>query len=103
MTDRLDQLHRLHEADPLDPFLTYGIALEHGKSGRFEEALTWLDRTLGLDPAYCYAYFQKAKMYGELGRDDDARAVLAEGMAAATKAGDDHARSEMAELLASFE
>lgn len=103
MSDRLEKLRNLFNADPTDPFVTYGIALEHGKAERFDEALEWLDRTLGLDEHYLYAYFQKAKMFSELGQDDEARAVLGKGMKMAQAAGDDHARSEMAELLASFE
>lgn len=99
MDDRLEQLSKLHNADPCDPFCTYGIALEHAKAQRYDEALQWLDKTLGLDSQYCYAFYQKAKMLSELGQDDAAREVLKVGMETAAQAGDDHARSEMAELL----
>lgn len=98
MTDRLAQLVALFHADPNDPFLTYGIALEHGKSGRIEEALRWLDQTLQIDAAYCYAYYQKARMLRDLGREQDARQALHEGMRRAAGK-DEHARDEMAELL----
>jgi len=100
MSDRLQQLTKMFEADSADPFLPYGIALEHAKQEDFEAALQWLDKTLQIDPQYCYAYYQKAKMFSELGDEDKAVAVLEEGMNVAVKAGDDHARSEMAELLA---
>jgi tetratricopeptide (TPR) repeat protein len=103
MSDRLNKLTQMYETDPNDPFLTYGIALEHGKSGQFEEAVDWLDKTLSLDEHYCYAYFQKAKMLSEQGDDDAAKAVLDKGMTAAQHAGDSHAREEMAELLTSME
>ncbi len=103
MSDRLQQLTKLLDADPGDPFLTYGIAMEHGKADRLDEAIDWLDRTLTIDPKYCYAYYQKAKMLDARGDTDLAKAVLDEGMGAATAAGDAHAREEMAELRESFD
>lgn len=99
MSDRLAQLLKLHQSDPRDPFLTYGIALEHGKRGDLDEAITWLDRTLASDPRYCYAYFQKAKMLGELGRCADACRAAELGLAAAGEAGDAKAAGELSELL----
>src|SRR5690606_1082764 len=99
MSDRLAQLMKLHEAEPDDPFCTYGIALEHAKAARYDEALAWLDKTLAADANYCYAYFQKAKVYIARGDDAAARQVLTEGMEAARRAGDEHARGEMGELL----
>ncbi len=102
MTDRLEQLEKLHDADPGDPFVTYGIALEHFKAGDHDAAIEWLDQTLGLDPHYCYAYFQKAKVLSDRGDDDEAREVLERGIQAAAEAGDDHARGEMAELMESI-
>jgi tetratricopeptide (TPR) repeat protein len=103
MTDRMAQLERLHQADPKDPFCTYGIALEHAKAERHEQALAWLDKTLALDPHYCYAFYQKAKVLSELGRAHDARAILATGLTAALAARDTHAHGEMTTLLATLE
>ncbi len=102
MSDRLTQLHRLFEADPNDPFLTYGIALEHAKAGEPDDAITWLDKTLSIDGKYCYAFFQKAKMLDQKGDTDAARQVLTEGIATAQQAGDAHAADEMRELMQSF-
>jgi len=102
MSPRLAQLQKLHAADPSDPFLTYGIALELGKAGHLDDAIAWLDKTLAADAKYCYAYFQKAKMLGEKGEDEAARNVLKEGMMVATSSGDAHAASEMAQLLESI-
>lgn len=102
---RLEQLLKLHEADPGDPFCAYAIALEHGKAERFDEALRWLDKTLELDPNYAYAFFQQGKMHIALGDDDKARAVLQTGIAAARKHGSPdslHAAEEMTQLLQSI-
>lgn len=99
MSDRLTQLEQLHADDPNDPFLAYGIALEHFKLGDHDTALDWLDKTLALDAHYCYAYFQKAKILSDQGDDDEAKEILETGMKAAIEAGDDHARSEMMDLM----
>ena len=102
MTQRLEQLLSFHEADPNDPFCSYGIALEHIKAGRGDEAIHWLDKTLGIDPQYCYAFYQKAKLLAQQADTAAASQVLQDGMRIAKQAGDDHALSEMAELLESF-
>ena len=99
MNDRMAQLEQLHQADPKDPFCTYSIALEHAKAERHDQALAWMDKTLAIDPRYCYAYYHKAKVLTELGRADEARSVLQAGLAAALEAHDTHAHSEMTTLL----
>ena len=98
MSDRLAQLLKLHEADPADPFLTYGVAMEHVKAESFDDAVAWLDKTLERDAGYCYAYFQKAKALSALGREDDAREAVAAGIKAAKAAGDEKAFGELEEL-----
>ena len=102
MSDRLEQLTKMHKADPLDPFCTYGIALEHGKAGEVEHAIEWLNKTLELDKHYHYAFFQKAKMFSELGDDHAASAVLREGITIASTTDDEKACREMQELLESL-
>ena len=97
--DRLAQLLRLHAAEPGDPFCLYGIAQEHARAGRHEEALGWYEHTLAADPAYCYAYYHQARSLEELGRVDDACAVLRAGMDAAKRAADGHALAEMRAYL----
>ena len=99
MSDRVNQLQKMYEADPTDPFVPYGIALEYGKAEEFESAIEWLNKTLELDKHYCYAYFQKGKMLSELGEDGDAKKVLELGIKMAVEAGDQHAASEINDLL----
>ena len=99
MTDRLEQLEKLFEADDQDPFITYGIALEHSKQANYDQAIEWLDRTLSIDSKYCYAYYQKAKAQSEMGDVDTARQTIRDGISAATSSGDEHAREELMTLL----
>ena len=99
MSDRLDQLTGLHKADPTDPFCTYGIAMEHEKAGRHDEAVNWLKKTIEVDENYCYAFYHMAKIVSDCGDDDEAKRILDNGMQAARASGDEHALSEMQELL----
>lgn len=97
--DRLARLLGMHAADPGDPFCTYGIAQEHARAGRNQEAVEWYDRTIDLDPSYCYAYFHKARSLEDLGRNDDACAALRCGIEAARAAKDGHALAELSGYL----
>ena len=103
MNQRLNQLIALHEKEPLDPFLTYGIALEHAKLHDHTQALHWLDKTLALDANYCYGYYQKAKVLSAMGKDDEARAAAEAGISRAKTLNDAHAQSELSDLLATLE
>jgi tetratricopeptide (TPR) repeat protein len=102
MSDRLQQLQKLYETDPSDPFVSYGIALELGKASDYDQAVAWLDTAIQTDPHYHYAYFQKAKMLSAAGRVDEAKQVIDQGMIKAAEAGNDKARGELEELLASL-
>ena len=59
--DRLARLLALLESEPGDAFCLYGVAQEHARAGRHEEALAWYDRSLAADPDSGYAYFHKAR------------------------------------------
>lgn len=102
MIDRMAQLQKLHAADPADAFCTYGIALEHAKLGQIEQAIHWLDKTLDIDPHYCYAYFQKGKMLSQQGQREAGRLALQTGLTKAQESGDQHAAAEISSLLQTF-
>ena len=103
MADRLAQLQKLLEAEPNDPFLLYGAALEHKKAGDAGKAIEYLDRTLVADVGYCYAYYQKGQILEESGDEAAAVAAYREGIAAAERVGDAHARDELAAALMTLE
>lgn len=96
---RLEQLTKLLEADPRDAFVLYGIAQEHARAGRHAEAVEWFDRCIDADAAYCYAYYHKAKSLEAAGNPEHAAHTLRTGLAAARRAGDHKAASEMQALL----
>jgi tetratricopeptide (TPR) repeat protein len=95
MSDRLAKLQAMLEKQPADPFLLYGIALEHKNSGNHPEALAYLTKTISADPAYCYAYFQQGQIHEAAGDPEAAKTAYRTGIAAATKKGDAHAKSEL--------
>lgn len=88
-------LERLLSASPHDADLLYGIAMEHAKADRVDEACAFYDRCLSADPGYCYAYYHKARALESGGRVEEARGVLTQGLATAKRAGDRHAEAEI--------
>jgi tetratricopeptide (TPR) repeat protein len=99
MSERLEKLRQLLERDPDDPFVLYGIALEHKKLGNAKSAIDYLDRTIAADSGYCYAYYQKGQVQESLGDPRAARETYQKGIAAAQLKGDDHAASEIESAL----
>jgi len=98
-SDRMRKLQSLLEKQPGDTFLLYGIALEYKKAGQTLEAIEYLDRVIGIDPGYCYAYHQKGLIHESTGNADSARQTYREGIAAAAKKGDQHAKGEIEAAL----
>src|SRR5438552_3153283 len=58
---RLDKLRKILAAEPTDAFTLYGVAQEYAKAGDTASAVEFYNRCLAADPAYCYAYYHKAK------------------------------------------
>ena len=100
MNDRLEKLQKILERDPNDPFVLYGIALEHKKLGDAKSAIEFLDRTIAADSGYCYAYYQKGQVQESLGDGPGARDTYQKGIAAAQLKGDAHAAGEIESALA---
>src|SRR3954469_16235979 len=95
MSERMQKLLGMLEKTPADPFVLYGVGLEHKKAGEFTAAIEYLDRTIAADAGYCYAYFQKGQVLKEMGKTDEAKVAYREGIAAAAKKGDAHAKGEL--------
>jgi predicted Zn-dependent protease len=94
-TDRLPLLEKMLAQQPNDPFLLYGIAMEHKKRGDHAAAIDFLNRTLSADPNYCYAYYQLGQVRELMGDTAAARDVYARGIEIARVCGDAHAQSEL--------
>jgi tetratricopeptide (TPR) repeat protein len=95
----LEQLEKLLAADPGDAFLLYGLAQEYAKQGNLDRAVEFYDRCLGVDPAYCYAYYHKARALESAGKRDEAVGTLRAGFKQAQMVPDNHAAAELSALL----
>ncbi|MDP7005209.1 MAG: hypothetical protein QF718_03250 [Phycisphaerales bacterium] len=100
--DRISKLRNLLDQDPHDAFCMYGIAMEHAKNGRFDEAVAWFDQTIETDSTYCYAWLHKAKCQHDNDDSKSASSTLEEGIKQAREQGDLHAAEEMSSYLNSI-
>src|SRR4051812_18517384 len=100
---RLVQLQKLLERTPDDPFLLYGIAMEHKNAGDTKTALEFFRRVLERDSGYLYAYHQRGLTFEMLGETSEAKRSYEEGIAAARVKGDLHAAGEIEGALAAME
>ena len=103
MSDRMRQLQQMLQRQPDDPFLLYGLAMEYKKANQPDLAIEHFDRVLRRDPNYCYAYYQRAQVHESLGDVEAARQSLRDGLGAADRSGDAHARSEIEAALSLLE
>ena len=99
----MEQLQKMLQRQPDDPFLLYGMAMEHKKAGDLPAALQWLERVVRNDPNYCYAYYQRGQIHEMAGDTDAARKAYRDGIEAAGRSGDAHARSELEAALSMVE
>lgn len=99
----MQTLVRMLQKEPDDLFLLYAIALEHKKAGDFADALKYLDQVLKKDALYCVAYQQMAQVHESAGDMEAARKAYRDGIAAAQRKGDLHAKEEMESALSMLE
>jgi len=97
--DRLASLMAMLEGDPADAFCLYGVAQEHAKADRLDEAVRWFERLLQVEPTHTYGHFHLAKVLERSGRLGDATEVLRRGLSAARATGDAKAANEIAGYL----
>jgi predicted Zn-dependent protease len=100
---RLQQLQAMLADDPDDPFLHYGIAMEHAGLGNDESAIAGFQKLLRLSPDYVPPYLMLGQLLQKHGRIDEAVQVLRDGCGVARRVGNEHALSEMMGLLAILE
>ena len=97
--NRLATLTQFLEQNPSDAFARYGLAMEHSRLGQTEQALEQFNRLLQLHPDYTNGYFMAAQTLERAGRTSEARKMLENGIAAAKRAGNQHALREMSGML----
>jgi Flp pilus assembly protein TadD len=99
---RKQQLQEMLAEDPQDPFLHYGLAMEHLSEGADTEGVRCLRDLFAVAPDYVPAYLQAGKALARLGQSDEARHILQQGITVARQQGDQHAAEEMQGFLISL-
>jgi tetratricopeptide (TPR) repeat protein len=96
---RRETLEALLAEKPDDAFARYGLALECVKLGENDAAVEHFQKLLAAHPRYVPGYFQYGQFLARLGREEEARKLLSDGIVVASEAGDMHARDEMQAAL----
>ncbi len=99
---RREKIEAMLADDPGDTFLRYSLAMELDKEGNHDASLGRFAELTRDNPPYVPAYFMAGQQLVRLGRVDEARAVLRDGIAAARVQDNLHAAGEMTEFLASL-
>jgi len=85
--------------DPNNVLARYGLAMEYSNAGEFARALEEFQKLVTSNPDYAAGYFMAAQTLVKAKRPEEAKKVLQDGIAAAQRKGDNHARSEMQVML----
>lgn len=96
---RRQMLEEFVAQKPDDAFSRYGLALECMNGGDAAAADKHFSALLERNPGYVPAYLMYGQLLARELRQDEARRVLSIGIDAASKAGNQHALSEMQTLL----
>jgi tetratricopeptide (TPR) repeat protein len=97
--DRIATLNEILTENPSDAFARYGLAMEYSKQGDLDRALAEFSILLERNPDYTAGYFMAAQTLARAQRGEDAKKMLADGIASARRTGNLHAQSEMEAML----
>ncbi len=100
LMDRVAVLTEILSQNPADAFARYGLAMEYSKAGEVERALGEFGKLLSAHPDYTAGYFMAAQTLASASRREEAKKMLADGIASAKRTGNAHAQSEMEAMLA---
>ena len=97
--DKIAALSEILAHNPADAFARYGLAMAFAAEGRESDALREYEHLVTQSPDYVPAYQMSGQLLLKLGRPAEARARLLDGVAAADRTSNAHARSEMQAML----
>jgi predicted Zn-dependent protease len=97
--DRIAMLNEILAQNANDAFARYGLAMEYSNAGEVERAMEEFSKLLSAHPDYTAGYFMAAQTLAKAERNDEAKKMLADGIASARRAGNAHAQSEMEAML----
>ena len=93
--DRLAMLEKMVAAQPGEPFVRYGLAMEYRKLGRAQEAREAFEKLLENHPEYLAGYLMAGNHLAELGEKVQAKQVYERGIEVARAASDGHTEGEL--------
>ena len=96
MSTRLEKLQQFLAEQPNDPFLLFALAKEYEKMNKEELALEFYTKLTKDHPDYVGTYYHLGKLYERAEQPELAIETYETGMAVAQRAGDAHARGELA-------
>ena len=85
---RSEMFRKLLERDPENAMVLYSLGSELFKEGSYAEAREHLSRAVRNKPDYSVAYRTLGRTLAELGEDEEARRVFADGREIAQRNGD---------------
>src|SRR5512132_1114348 len=92
---RIESFRAFVARSPDDAFARYSLAMALRSAGRGGEAAAEFEELRRRKPDYVPAYLMLGQTLEALGREGDAARAYEDGIAAATRANDMHARSEL--------
>ena len=95
MNDRINKLQAFLEKQPTDSFLQHALALEYIKLEDDVAAKHLFEAILKREPEYVGSYYHLGRLLERMNEHGQAIQVYENGIAAAKKAGDNHARNEL--------
>jgi predicted Zn-dependent protease len=96
---RIEAFRAFVARSPDDAFARYSLAMALRSSGRGADAAVEFEELRRRKPDYVPAYLMLGQTLEALGRDADAVAAYEDGIAAATRVNDMHARNELGQAL----
>ena len=96
---RVAALKEILAAKPDDAFARYALGLEYSGSGDTAAALAEFQLLLASHPDYTNGYFMAAQTLARAERNDEARALLQQGIERARRTRNQHALAEMEGML----
>jgi predicted Zn-dependent protease len=104
MTDeqRLEAFRKFVQARPDDPFTRYALAMHLRSMGRLDEAVLAFAELTARAPDYIPTWLMLGQTLEAAGRGGEAATAYQDGMAAATRRQDLHARGELEAALESL-
>lgn len=99
VSPRRQRIEAMLADEPGDAFLRYSLAMELGKEGEHDRSLEQFAGLVADQPPYVPAYFMAAQQLARIGRTEEARTWLRDGIEAARAQNNAHAAGEMSEFL----